>query len=94
MNCRDPCCVSWFEKQECATSITIALFRSSYYDKGYSLADKTLLFPRTELILSIFLYTWLATDTRQFHAKGRVHILCWLSVGEVDISDERAFTNT
>lgn len=45
-------------------------------------------------MLGILHRTWQPTDTRQFHAKGRVHSRRWLSVGEVDIRDERAFTNT
>lgn len=48
----------------------------------------------TDFVLSDSLFARRATDTSQFHAKQRLHILCRLSLGEVDTSDEGAFTNT
>lgn len=65
----------------------------SYNSKGYSVADRHSLFPETDISVTNVqrLFPPYGSHLTQdnFMQKGRLHILCWLSVGEVDISDER-----
>lgn len=87
MSCR---CVSLLLTDQCPPQLSTGEGRKQQQEKNQSTNINRI----TDFVLSDSLFARRKTDTSQFHAKQRLHILCRLSLGEVDTSDEGAFTNT